>query len=367
MPQVTIDVNSVVPYFLNGWVSGIGRTTMELVTAMAAIEDPSVDLTLYSQNMKGIGAKNLLDSSSIRRKHLYLPHRDQWNKLLAYTPIRKWLTGYDLYHLPHNFDYVHHPDRTIVTIHDALFFASPDESFDHQFAREHYPRLAKQCRAIITCSESSKRDIMQYMDITEEKIFVTPWGINKERFYPNKQKKTGSPFFLMVSCKGKRKNAMNLIRAYELFVKHHPEHELIMVWPNTPQEIIDYCSKEPLRSHIYFETDVDDDRLNRLYNEATATFFPSRYEGFGLPILESMACGTPVVTCRNSSLEEVGGSAALYVDPDDIDGMAHYMEQFEEGHYDLEALSQACLAQASLFSWQRCAEATLNVYKQCML
>ena len=364
MKRVVVDINSVVPYYVNGWVSGIGRTTMELVKAISMVKEPSVDVTLYSQNMKGIGVKNI--DVPLRKRHLYYPHRDQWNQLLAHTPAREWLTGYDLYHLPHNFDYVRHPERTVVTIHDALFFACPDESFDHQFAREHFPSLAKKCKAVITCSESSKRDIIQYIDIPEEKVFVTPWGINHQLFYPNRQKKTGNPFFLMVSCKGKRKNAINVIRAYEKFVRHQPMHELVMVWPNTPQNILDYCSKEPLHSHVFFETDVDDEQLSRLYNEATATFFPSRYEGFGLPILESMACGTPVVTCRNSSLEEVGGKAALYVEPDDIDAMEGYMERFEEGEYDNETISQKCVAQASRFSWQRCAEQTLSVYQQCL-
>ncbi len=364
MNKVAIDVNSIVPYFVEGWVSGIGRTTMELVKSISELSNIDINITLYSQNMKGIGGRNM--NVDLPSKHLYLPHREKWNKWIAKTPIREWFTGCDLYHIPHNFDFVHNPDRTIITLHDALFFAYPDASFNHAFAREHYPGLAQKCRAIITCSQSSKEDIMQYLNIPDEKIFVAPWGINNQMFFPNPQKKTGAPFFLMVSCKGERKNAMNLIKAYEIFAKHNPAHELVLVWPSPPEHVLEYCSKEPLRSHVFIETDIDDERLSRLYNEATATFFPSRYEGFGLPIVESMACGTPVVTCKNSSLYEVGGDAALYVDPDDIEGMADYMEKFENGAIDVTTISRLGIQQSKKFSWKSCAETTLNIYRSVL-
>jgi glycosyltransferase involved in cell wall biosynthesis len=79
-----------------------------------------------------------------------------------------------------------------------------------------------------------------------------------------------------------------------------------------------------------------------------------------------MACGTPVVTCRNSSLPEVGGEAAIYVDPDDTEAMCNIMEQFEQGNYKKEDYSARCLEQASKFSWHRCAELTSEVYKKCL-
>ena len=109
---------------------------------------------------------------------------------------------------------------------------------------------------------------------------------------------------------------------------------------------------------------MSDDELCRLYNGATATFYPSRYEGFGLPVLESLACGTPVITCSNSSLPEVGGDAAFYVNPDDTDGMAKYMEQFENLELQKGLLRDKCLAQADKFSWQRCAQQTIQVYQK---
>ena len=364
MKRVVIDVNSAIPQYSRGWTSGIGRTTNELIEALNKCENLPFEIMLYSQNTKGISAKMM--ETHFQTRHFPLPHKSWMNRLIGMTHLREISTGYDLLHIPHNFEWVRKPDKTIVTIHDAMFFACPDEVFDHEYARKVYPTLARRCRGIITCSESSKHDIIKYMDVNEEKIFVCPWGYREKLFHPIKRQKRSHPFFLSVSCSTGRKNTMSVIRAYERFVKKSGEHELVLVWSNTPKEVLSYCNKDNLRNHIYILKDVDDEQLSLLYNEATATFFPSRYEGFGLPVLESMACGTPIVTCRNSALPEVGGDAAFYVEPDDEDAMCEYMEQFEQGTLKKEAISDACIAQASKFSWKNCAEKTINAYEACL-
>lgn len=362
--RITIDINSVVPYYRYGWLPGIGRTTKELVETLDALSLP-FDITLFSQNMKGIGGRNL--QTHFDSRHLYAPYRQWVCKTLNTVPVREWYTGCDLVHIPHNFDYVRRPDQTIVTLHDAMFFSYPEPMYNPDFARTNYTALARRCRGIITCSESSKRDIMQYMGIAEEKIAVCPWGYDKELFRPITLPNTGKPYFLMVSCDLGRKNTLSLIKAYERFVRlGSPEHELVLVWLKPPQDVVAYCNQPHLRKFIYILESIDDARLSRLYNEATATFYPSRYEGFGLPVLESLACGTPVVTCRNSSLPEVGGDAAFYVDADDVEGMTRYMEMFENGTLNKEALQAQCVAQAAKFSWQRCAEQTAQFYEQCL-
>ncbi|MEN6453282.1 MAG: glycosyltransferase, partial [Prolixibacteraceae bacterium] len=145
----------------------------------------------------------------------------------------------------------------------------------------------------------------------------------------------------------------------------NPEHMLILVWNNPPKSYRDQFSREIESDCIRFEGGINDETLRLLYTGASASFFSSRYEGFGLPVLESMACGTPVITCLNSALPEVGSNAALYIDPDDVRGMADIMEAFEKKTIDRRKdLSKKCLVQAQEFTWEKTARAYLNFYKK---
>lgn len=365
MKRVVIDVNSAIPYYVRGWASGIGNTTISLVSALDKIDNLPFEILLYSQNTKGVSAKRM--GTRFPYRHLYYPYREKWNHALSKTPIRELLTGYDLYHIPHNFDWVHCADRTLITLHDALCFSYPEAELDHTFARKHYPKLAKKCRGIITCSESSKREIIQYMDIPEKKIDVCYWGIDNTLFHPADTKDQplyNQPYFLAVSCSRGRKNTPMLLRAYEKFARQNPSHYLVVVGAKTISSNTLLQTNLSISKRVVFLNDVSEQTLVNLYQHATATFFPSRHEGFGLPVLESMACGTPVVTCPNSSLPEVGGDAALYIDPDDMDGMASLMEHFENGDYDRSTLQERCLSQSAKFSPEHCAQQTIGIYEK---
>lgn len=370
MKRVAIDIDSLVPHYVSGTLSGIGRTTMELVSALDALESMPVDIVLYSQNMKGIGVNNL--HTSFEKHHLYLPYRNNVNKVISHFPIREMITHADLYHIPHNFDFVHRPDRCVVTLHDAMFFTCPQEAFNFDFARKHYPTLAKQARGIITCSEASKRDIVRYMDIDADKIAVIPWGINHTIFHPCEVESTHEDYFLSVSCSIGRKNTPTLLQAYSLFLQklstseRQQAHQLLLVWNHAGIEVQQLIQQLHIADKVTILSNITDSALARLYQEATCTFFPSRYEGFGLPIIESMACGTPVVTCNNSSLPEVGGTAAIYVAPDEAEGMASIMLQFEQHSLQKQQYSNACIRQAQHFSWQQCAQQTVDFYLQCL-
>lgn len=369
MKKLLIDVNSIVPYYVSGKLNGIGRTTLELINALDNIkEDIPFEIALYSQNMKGIGGKNTC--LSFKNKHLYLPHREKYDKFVAKYHIREMLYNYDIMHIPHNFEYVARPDKCIVTIHDAMFFSYPEDAFNPEFAKKYYTEFAKKSKAIITCSESSKKDIVNYMQIPDDKIFVTYWGLDKNLFFPRPRQHNKycgtSPFFISVSCNLGRKNTITVIRAFEVFYKNNPQHHLVLVWRDLQQEVINEIETLRSKKNIHILRVVSNEELAQLYSDATACFFISLYEGFGLPLLESMGTGTPVVTCRNSSLEEVGGDAAIYVDPYDIKKISEIMENFENCAYDYEVMKLKSLKQASKFTWVDCANRTLEVYKKCM-
>ena len=193
MKRIVIDINSILPLYSKGWISGIGRTTKELVEALDQMDNLPFEVVLYSQNTKGISGKQL--GLSFPNKHISFPHKDWANKIIKNFRVRECATRYDLLHIPHNFEWVAKPQKTVVTIHDAMYFSYPDDVFNYEYYRRLYPTLAKRCKGIITCSEASKRDIMEYMDIPEKKIFVCPWGYRDDLFYPRQNKKADQPFF----------------------------------------------------------------------------------------------------------------------------------------------------------------------------
>lgn len=374
MRSLTIDISSIIPYLVNGKITGIGRTTFQLIIALAkASHSLNFKTVLYSQNMKGISGKGL--PTPFTAKHLYLPNRPNVNKILKYIPIKEMLTRSDLLHVPHNFAYVFNSEKTIFTLHDALFMYLNEPDFNHLEMRRKVPPLMRRCKGIVTCSESSKRDIINTMDVDPSKIDVIYWGIDQETFHKLNDKnylndclinyfRIGRPYFLSVSCNSGRKNTPKLVEAYIKMSETGITNDLVLLWNNPPSFILQMISEARLNSRVHFFSNVSDHELALLYNGATAMFFPSSYEGFGLPVLEAMACGTPVVTCCNSSLPEVGGDAVIYMDEPTTDNILHYMLLLETGNLNLDDMSIKGLKQAAKFRWEKTADDYIKVYRK---
>lgn len=376
MKRLVIDVNPIVPYYVTGKVTGIGRTTLELIQALAKVPELPFEVVLYSQNMKGIGGRNA--GLPFKNKHLYLPHREKIDRLLARFPVREWFTGYDLMHIPHNFEYVYRPDKCVVTLHDALFMKIQESAFNHEQMRQIVPPFMHRCKHIITCSEASKRDIVETMGVNPEKITVIYWGVKHDIFFPQKDKisvrdklqskfKLSNPYFLSVSCNAERKRTDVLVRSYiALSNKQTLSHDLVLVWGNPPISLLEEVKNSRVTNRIHFLKNISDEDLALLYNGADAMFFPSSYEGFGLPLLEAMACGTPVVTCRNSSLDEIAGDAAIYLEEPISNSLFYVMRQFELHELELDSMIERGLKRAALFNWGKTAEETVQVYSKML-
>lgn len=380
MKRVLIDANPVVPDYLPGsHVSGVGRTCIELIKAINNLEDLPFEVMLYSQNLKGIGGRNL--NTHFKTRHCYIRNNDACNRLSAQIRIREFLTQYDLMHITHNYEIVAHPERCIVTLHDAFFMRINETQFNHLNMRKVAPPFIQKCKHVITCSEYSKHDIIETMGINPDKITVIPWGIDHNTFYAEELKEEVQeklellfdikrPYYLSVSCNAERKRTDKLIEAYIDYIKEfgEPSNDLILVWNNPPSNVLSAINNAGQRavSHIKFLSNVSNDELRYLYNGATASFTPSAYEGFGLPLLEAMACGCPVVSANNSSLPEVGGDVAIYLDEPIIPSLKKIIGQFENGEIDRIELKNKGVERAKLFTWERAAKETVKVYERAL-
>lgn len=374
--RLLIDVNSVVPFFVSGKTTGIGRTTQELVKALDGIRDElPFDVTLFSQNMKGIGGHNM--QTGFHCKHLYLPHRPKFDKLAKSLGLRELLCPYDLMHIPHNYDIVRRPEKCVVTLHDALFMKLQEQQFNHAEMARIVPSFVRQCKHVITCSEHSKKDICETMGVAEDKVSVIYWGINHQCFRPIENKGDISegikqrhgitrPYYMSVSCNVERKRTDILVRSFMDFCKTNDSSDLALVWRNPPDSLVDEVKTAGMAERIHFLRNIDDEELAELLNCARALCFVSKYEGFGLPIIEAMACGCPVITCRNSCLQEIGGDAAIYIEEPINESLVALFQQIDKHQEMLASKIEPSIEQADKFHWHKAARQYAELYERLL-
>lgn len=363
--RILIDANPTIPVVYRGSHTGVGRTCVELIKALDNIaSELPFDIELFTQNLRGCKADIL--QTIFKTHHLYLRNTEDFNRFSARFHLRELLTRYDLQHITHNYEIVADPSRCIVTVHDAMFMKEGIDTEYYREIRQKYPSFISSCRHIITCSECSKRDISETMNIDPDNITVIPWGIDHSIFHPdsdiNKRREilTGfniqRDYIMCVSCSPKRKRTEKLIEAY---MKADHNYDLVLVWSNIPEDAEKLINGNP---HIKVLKGVSDESLRHLYNGALATMFITSYEGFGLPILEAMACACPVVTCRNSSLPEVAGDAALYLDEPIDEPLVKFLNELDNNRNLLLYYKEPGIAQAKKFTWDRAARKTAEVY-----
>lgn len=356
-------------FFGENYISGVGRATNELVYALLQ-EDTEFNIALYASGINSFWIKDL---DVLCTKHKFLLPQKIGIQLTKIEPfyVHNFIKK-DLIHIPHNYDVVSRKDKMVATIHDTCLYDLSKERNDKNMM-SLWERTAQQSVGIVTCSENTKNDIIDRFGVSENKIEVIPWGISHNLFHKTRHsknieviKKLGitMPYFLSVSCTKERKNIRNLLAAFRIFSQINKEVQIVLLWDNPQKNILEENKALISQKRIIFLNYVSDAELTVLYNEALATLFPSRYEGFGFPILESFACGTPVMTCRNSSLSEIGQDFAIYTKEDDIQEMANIMLEMSKGTYKTEQLTNAYIQYAQTFTWQNTAKAYISFYKK---
>jgi len=266
---------------------------------------------------------------------------------------------------------------TVTTIPDILFEAYPEffAPVENLWLRALIPWSARRADHIITVSHFSKSEIVNRYHISPEKITVTNEAprdefrvLDKEecREQISRRYRIDSPFVLYVGRVQARKNLLRLLEAFYAVRRDDNQHKLVIVGKQdwSGQKVIQKVHELSIQSHVTFTGYVNWDDLPIFYNAAEAFVFPSICEGFGVPIVEAMACGLPVVTSYGSSLEEVAGGAAVLADPYSVDSIAKAMEKVLFDPNLRSSLRERGLRRAAEFSGSRKAQQTIAAYQK---
>lgn len=360
---------------------GIGRYTRELLGALLRLES-RYQFQIFAGRPAAEAqiAADLPQVAHARIRHIPLSPRwlyRLWYRLRLPVPVQLFTGSIGLFHSP---DFVLPPVYgaipTLLTVHDLSFEYYP-ETFTVSlvnYLKRVVPWSVRRASHILADSQATKRDLVRLYQTPEEKITVLYSGVD-ERFQPVKSDDDlqdlrsryelgDAPYIFTVSTLQPRKNHMMLIRAFRSVVSDI-EHNLVIAggkgWLYDEMSV--EIERLNLGDRVRFTGFVQDEDLPGLYRAASCFVFPSLYEGFGLPILEAMACGTPVIASDASSLPEVSGEAALQLSPSDENAWAAALLRLLTDENLQQRLIQAGLERASRFSWHNAARQLLGIYK----
>ncbi len=359
--------------------AGIGRYVRELVAALA-IEDQSTAWCLFvagarKSQLPPAPGRNFCWRPVALSSHWLMR---LWHRVRLPVPVELFTGPLSLYHAT---DFVLPPVRrtttTIVQVHDLSFLRVPDAAPPalKAWLERVVPASVRRADFVLADSHATRQDLIELFAVTpHSKIGVLHGGVNP-RFGPRAasaqvavRRKYGLddwPFILSVGTVQPRKNFGRLVESLaRLRADGHDLHLVIAGgtgWLSAP--FYEQLRDSGLGDVVHLTGFVADEDLPALYSAATVFAFPSLYEGFGLPVLEAMACGVPVVTSNLSSLPEVAGDAALLVDPYDVAELSEALGRLVHDSALRQQLVQAGYRQAEHFSWQRAARELLAVYQ----
>ncbi|CAM7930456.1 glycosyltransferase family 1 protein [Klebsiella michiganensis] len=255
-------------------------------------------------------------------------------------------------------------NRCIITIHDLNHI---DTEHNTNILKKIYYEivLKRACRRalkIFTVSEFSKNRICDWAKVDSSKIIVVGNGVSKE--FSNNASRYSGKYFLVVGNRKKHKNEVIALEAF--FHANLPDDVNILFTGNESEDLVKAVNRLGLTEKVKFLGKLDNNSLASLYKGAVALLFPSLYEGFGLPVIESMACGTPVITSNSTSLPEVSGDAALLVDPLDVNDISAAIKSIYYNIELRERLIQKGYKQVSNYSWEKTVKIIDNELKKLL-
>ena len=359
--------------------AGIGRIVRGQIEALVTL-NPGYDLRLFVAGRVTDADRQAaplpLHSTPIDERNLVRI----WHRLDVPFPRVEWFTGgpLDLFHAT---DFVLAPTRArrkLLTVHDLAFVFYPNAAMPslHHYLNVVVPRSVRRADGIVADSHHTARDLTAQWQVAPERIAVVQGAVDHVHFHPVTDLKRWRavrdryaigerPYILALSRLEPRKNFARLIEAFAIARQEAKlPHRLVIGggkgW--LYDEIFRRVGELQLHEHVHFTGFVADADLPVLYSAAEFFAYPSLYEGFGLPIVEALACGTPVLTANNSCLPEAGGPGAFYVDAEDVRSIADGLVRLATDTALRDWLRVAGLHHAAHFTWERSARQLLDAY-----
>ena len=374
--RITLDLSPYVHHH-----AGLGRYAGELTAALARTAPQNEYIALYHatrampfqgelQNLKT--ARVPLNAKPWRMSVLLATY--------AHLHMDRRLPACDIFHAT---DHLLPPlknARSVFTIHDLIFRFFPEYHLplNRWFLGLMLPKFMQRADAIIAVSEHTRRDVTKWMGIPPEKIFVIYEGVNPS-FQPITNRaelervralyQLPARFILFFSTIEPRKNLVTLLDAYAALVKQDSAAPPLVVAGRKGwlyQKTLQHLESLGLHERVRMTDWIANQDVPALLNLATVFVYPSLYEGFGLPPLEAMACGTPVISSNASSLPEVVGDAGILLEPRDAAGLTQAMARVLHDDTLRQELRAKGLARAAHFTWERAARETLGVYERVL-
>lgn len=368
--------------------TGIGYTVEKIIENME-LQDDEFQLNYFLFRNKGAKRKFI-------EKYISLGYKVKectWFPLGIYCKIWNCLPiPYSLFmgsgaQITQFFNFIIPPGvkgKKSVYIYDMVYEACAEtmERENYEYMKRNMKESSKRADFIVTISEFSKREIVKYLQIDEEKIYVVPCGVDLEKYNSNKNPKRidqvkekfkiKGDYFLYLGTLEPRKNIPAIIEAYQRLKSQSDTHipKLVIAgkkgWDY--EAIFELVENYDLSEDVIFTGYISEEEKCELLKGAMCFLFPSLYEGFGLPPLEAMACGTPVIVSNRASLPELVGDAGILVDAENHKELAAKMKRVSESLEYREELSRKGIHRAQMFTWKRASQLLKEVYKkECSL
>jgi glycosyltransferase involved in cell wall biosynthesis len=351
--------------------AGIGQYILHLVEGLARVDQENEYVLLQSRKDDTI----ILEQGNFRRVPLWTPSHHRFERYSLNVELMR--LGLDILHSP-DFIPPHRPScRSVITVHDLAFLLYP-----HFLTKEsaryygHIDQAVRWTDHIIAVSESTKRDTMRHLGVPEDKITVVHEAANpifrplhkaEARAQVLNRHGLDAPYVLFVSTIEPRKNVPTLVRAVWQLIECYKEPVHLVLAGGRGwlfEDAFAIVEELGLDQWVHFVGRVSSEDLLYLYNGAELLAHPAFYEGFGLPPLEAMACGLPVIVSNVASLPEVVGDAGLLVDPHDVDELTVSMWRVLRDDVLHHEMREKGLRQAKQFSWERAARETAAIYQR---